>query len=98
MLLIGSWRVLTCLRLSLSIRPPGESWVSSSNKAVTDLHVSEAPAPEVTRRDELNAAVEEASRVYRESHSFAAPLWAQSGLRSTYRASDHPVDLPFGFA
>ena len=65
---------------------------------MTDLPVSEAPDPDVARRDELNAAVMEASRAYRESHSFAAPLWAQSGLRSTYRASDHPVDLPFGFA
>jgi hypothetical protein len=65
---------------------------------VTDLPVSEAAAPDVARRDELNAAVMEAIRAYRESHSFAAPLWAQSGLRSTYRASDHPVDLPFGFA
>ena len=65
---------------------------------MTDLPVSGIPDPEVARRDKLNAAVMEASRAYRESHSFAAPLWAQSGLRSTYRASDHPVDLPFGFA
>ena len=65
---------------------------------MTDLPVSEARAPDVARRDESTAAMMESSRAYRESHSFAAPLWAQSGLRSTYRASDHPVDLPFGFA
>jgi Tfp pilus assembly major pilin PilA len=65
---------------------------------VTDDREVGTAVPAVVRRDELTAAMMEASRAYREAHSFAAPLWAQSGLRSTYRASDHPVDLPFGFA
>ena len=65
---------------------------------MTDDREAGTAVPAVVRRAELMVAVQEASRAYRESHSFAAPLWAQSGLRSTYRASDHPVDLPFGFA
>jgi hypothetical protein len=65
---------------------------------VTNHPVSEAAAPDVTRRDELTVAVQEASRAYRESHSFRSPLFAPSGLRSTYRPSEHPVNLPAGFA
>ena len=65
---------------------------------MTDLPASEAPAPDVAWRDELTVAVQEASRAYRESHSFRSPLFPPSGLRSTYRPSEHPVDLPFGIA
>jgi len=66
---------------------------------VTDLPVSDAAAPDVTRRAELNTAMMEAIRAYKESHSFRSPLFAPSGLlRSTYRPSEHPVNLPAGFA
>ena len=65
---------------------------------MTDDREVGTAVPTVARRDELTVAVEEAADAYRESHGFAAPLWAQSGLRSAYRASDHPVVLPFGFA
>ena len=65
---------------------------------MTDLPVSETAAPDVTRRDDLAAAVQAAADAYRESHGFRSPLFAPSGLRSTYRASDHPVNLPAGFA
>jgi hypothetical protein len=47
-----------------------------------------ADRPVTSRRDELNAAVMEAIRAYRESHSFRSPLFAPSGLRSTYRPSE----------
>ena len=59
--------------------------------------LSEAPAPE-GRRHDLAAAVQAAADAYRESHSFRSPLFPPSSLRSTYKPSEHPVDLPFGFA
>ena len=60
--------------------------------------VPEVPAPDVTRRHDLTVALQAASDAYRESHSFRSPLFAPSGLRSSYRPSEHPVDLPLGFA
>jgi hypothetical protein len=66
---------------------------------VTDLPVSEAPDPDPdVRRHELAVAVQAAADAYRETHSFRSPLFPPSSLRSTYRPSEHPVDLPFGFA
>jgi hypothetical protein len=66
---------------------------------VTDLPASEIRALDVARRDDLNAAMMEAIRAYRESHSFRSPLFAPSGLRrSTYRPSESEPDLPMGFA
>ena len=63
---------------------------------MTDLPVSEVPGPDV-RRDDLAVALQAAADAYRESHSFRG-LFPPSGLRSTYRPSEHPVNLPFGFA
>jgi hypothetical protein len=65
---------------------------------VTDDPASEVRASDVVRRDELTAAVQAAADAYRESHAFRGLFSAPSSLPSTYRASDHPVDLPFGFA
>ena len=60
--------------------------------------MSEVPAPGVTRRDELAAAVwQAASDAYREAHAFRGLFPAPSGLRrSAYRPSE-PFTGP-GFA
>jgi hypothetical protein len=55
-----------------------------------------ADRPVTSRRDELNAAVMEAIRAYRESHSFRSPLFAPSGLRSTYRPSESEQTCRWG--
>jgi hypothetical protein len=66
--------------------------------AAGDLPVSEVIPGSDVRRHDLAVALQVAADAYRESHSFRSPLFAPSGLRSTYRPSEHPVDLPFGFA
>jgi hypothetical protein len=65
---------------------------------VTDLPASGIRAPAVARRDELPIAVMEASRAYGEARAFRGLFSAPSSLRSTYRPSEHPVNLPAGFA
>jgi hypothetical protein len=64
---------------------------------VTDVPASEVAAPDVARRDELTVAVQAAADAYREARAFRG-MFPPSGLRSTYRPSEHPVDLPLGFA
>jgi hypothetical protein len=64
---------------------------------VTDLPVSEAPDLDVRRHD-LAVALQAAADAYRESHSFRSPLYAPSSLWSNYMPSEHPVNLPTGFA
>jgi hypothetical protein len=65
---------------------------------MTDLPVSEVPDPDAVRRHDLAVALQVAADAYRESHDFRIPLFPPSSLWSDYRPSEHPVDLPFGFA
>jgi hypothetical protein len=87
------------MRLPQWIGGPSKSSVTSSSRspAVSDLPVLEARGSDV-RRHELAVALQAAADAYRETRSFRSPLFPPSSLWSNYRPSDHPVDLPFGFA
>jgi hypothetical protein len=66
---------------------------------VTDLPVSEVPDPDdAGRRLDLIVALQAAADAYKAAHGFRSPLFPPSSLWSNYRPSEHPVDLPFGFA
>jgi hypothetical protein len=61
----------------------------STTGSGVEFSTPEVPAPEVTRRDELTAAVAKAADAYREAHAFRGLFSVPSGLWS-YRPPERP--------